>query len=220
MNWAVDHSYIQANHLAGMSNLYSVDRSGIAWTPDELDRFLYGDAADGLDPAPHWLQRLMISATETGLRPGDLRILSRQHITTTREGRRIFMRTAKRKRIVSIPVTRRMAVVVDATPITQLCIVVGGNGKPFAQTPSLGQAVSRRRDACGIRADQPVDMRPRLQDARGTAATRLFEADATLREIATHMGWSIGHTSQMIETYVALSPDASDSLLLKLKSGA
>lgn len=208
VNWAVDKGYIKANHLAGMNNLYSSDRSDIIWMPDEIDLFLHGD--DETPPAPEWLARLFTTALETGLRPGDLRILSRSHIQTTREGRRIFIRTAKRSRIVSIPVTPGMAGVLDSTPTDRLRILLGGDGKPYKSVTSLGQAVSRRRDECGIRKEL------RLPDTRGTAATRLYQADASLREIAAHMGWSVAHTAKMIETYVMMSPEASDSLLVKL----
>ena len=52
----------------------------------------------------------------------------------------------------------------------------------------------------------------RLYDARGTAATRLLEAGADLKEIAVHMGWSIKHAADVIERYVALSPQMADGI--------
>ena len=208
----MDRAYIHQNHLAGLSNHYSSDRSDLIWTPDEIALFLDGDAERRVDPAPTHLRRLFTTALETGLRPGDIRILSRAHIQATEKGRRIYIRTAKRKRFVSIPVTEAMGRVIDTTPTGQVQIIVGERGQPYAQTPSLGQAVSRRRDECGIRKEL------QLRDTRGTAATRLFEADATLREIAAHMGWSVAHTAKMIETYVRMNPDASDRLLIRLQS--
>lgn len=211
VNWGVDRAFIKANHLAGMSNLYKVDRSDIIWTDAEIDLFLHGDGT--IPPAPVWLQRILIAATETGLRPDDLRVLARGHVHHTKDGRRIVMRTAKRKRMVSIPVTPRMAKVIDATPSGQIVLLCGGTGQPFAKSASLGQAVSRRRDQCHIRQEL------RLYDARGTAATRLFQADASIREIAMHMGWSIPHTARMIETYVSMNPEVADSLLIKLSAG-
>nr|WP_226898280.1 tyrosine-type recombinase/integrase [Mangrovicoccus algicola] len=201
-----------------MSKLYSADRSDIIWTPAELDLFLHGDAKRSIGPAPRWLARLMITATETGLRPGDLHTLSLSHFQATGKGQRIVIRTAKRKRIVSIPVTPRMQAILDETPgdTPEGRILLNGRGQPYKSQNDMGQAVSRRRDECKIRETEDVAKRPRLYDARGTAATRLFEADASLREIATHMGWSIQHAAKMIETYVALSPDAADGLLDKL----
>ncbi len=218
VNWAVDKSYVKANHLSGMTKLYSADRSDIIWTPAELALFLHGDASRKIGAAPGWLQRLMATATETGLRPGDLHILSLGHFQETGNGMRIVIRTQKRKRMVSIPVTPRMQAIYDETPADtpEGRVLLNGRGQPYKSQNDMGQAVSRRRDECKIRETEPVAKRPRLYDARGTAATRLFEADATMREIATHMGWSIQHAAKMIETYVAMSPDASDGLREKL----
>jgi integrase len=210
VNWAVDRGYLQTNYLAGMSNLYKVDRSEIIWTPEDLTLFLYGNEEKEIGPAPEWLKRLMISATETGLRPGDLMLLSRSHIKKTPKGRRIQIRTAKRKRMVSIPVTPRMSEVIDTTPMGQMVIVASSKGAPFTNSRSLGRAVARRRSEVGIRSEL------HLYDARGTAVTRLFEAGANLREIALHMGWSIDYASRMIGVYAALNPEGSDALLIKL----
>jgi len=202
VNWGVDKNYLSVNHLAGMSSLYQVDRSDIIWTDAEIETFTAS--------APSYLARALIAATETGLRPGDLIRLSRTHIQRTTSGRRIYMRTEKRQRFVSIPLTDKMAEIVDATPSDRLLILVGQKGNPYQKASSIGRLVGKHRDRIGLRSDL------RLYDARGTAATRLFEANASLREIATHMGWSVAHAAKMIETYVAMNPDASDALLLKL----
>lgn len=45
-------------------------------------------------------------------------------------------------------------------------------------------------------------------------------ADASLKEIATAMGWSLKHTSEVIERYTALSPEMSDGVADKLASAA
>lgn len=41
-------------------------------------------------------------------------------------------------------------------------------------------------------------------------------ADASLKEIATAMGWSIKHAAEVIERYTALSPEMSDGIADKL----
>lgn len=216
VSWAYDKSLLKANHLSGMNKLYSVDRSEIVWTGEEITLFMDGNETH--PPAPVWLGNILTAATETGLRPGDLALLLKSHIHPTPQGqRRIVLRTQKRQRIVSIPVTPRMGALLDGLPADQERIILDGRGKPYTDMTSLGQAVSRRRDLLGIRASEPKTRRPRLYDARGTAATRLLEAGADLREIATAMGWSVPHTARMIETYVAMSPGASDSLLAKLE---
>lgn len=63
----------------------------------------------------------------------------------------------------------------------------------------------------------------RLQDCRGTAATRLLNANLSLSEIANHMGWSIRHAANVIEHYARVSPGETDAVLVKLaqaKGGA
>lgn len=213
VNWAVDRGYLTQNHLRGMTKLYSVDRSDIIWTDEEIEAFV--------STAPRWLGRILIAATETGLRPDDLRRLSRSHVKETEAGARIYMRTGKRQRIVSLPVTPAMARVIEETPRDRLVILAGAKGRPYASATSLGQAVHRHRDelarAAEARGEEaPVRKFLRLYDARGTAATRLFQADASLREIATAMGWSVSYAARMIEVYCASNPDATDRLLVKL----
>ena len=44
------------------------------------------------------------------------------------------------------------------------------------------------------------------------APTRPLDAGADLKEIATHMGWSLKHATEVTECYVALSPALPDSL--------
>ncbi|MBW7057326.1 hypothetical protein KY389_11580 [Paracoccus bogoriensis] len=39
-----------------------------------------------------------------------------------------------------------------------------------------------------------------------------------MKKIATHMGWSFKHASEVIKRYVALSPAISDSLAEKLRT--
>lgn len=202
--WAIDRRYITAHHLQRMTTRYSVDRSDIIWTDAEIAQFV--------EIAPDWVSRILIAATETRLRPGDLTLLSRAHIQSTAQGRRIFMRTAKRKKVVSIPVTPRIAELIDATPKGRLNLLGTSTGAPFKGTNYMMKAVREWRRKAGLREEL------HLHDARGTAATRLFRADASLREVAMHMGWSVQHTAKMIEIYVQQNPaeQDADALLIKL----
>ncbi|GLK65562.1 hypothetical protein GCM10017635_30390 [Paracoccus kondratievae] len=47
--------------------------------------------------------------------------------------------------------------------------------------------------------------------------TCLLEAGAELKEIATHMGWSIKHVAKVIKRHVALLPSMTDGLAEKLQ---
>ncbi|MBM3605868.1 MAG: site-specific integrase, partial [Alphaproteobacteria bacterium] len=187
-----------------IKSVYKSNRAEIFWLPDEIAAFRAG--------SPDHVWRILAIALETGLRPGDLALLSQEHIHRTPHGRRIVIWTQKRKRLASIPVTDRMAGLIDATPESQARLIVNMRGLPYQHENYLGDAVSEWRDRLKLRRDL------RLYDARGTAATRLLEAGAEMKEIATHMGWSLKHASEVIERYVALSPAMSDSLAAKIKA--
>jgi hypothetical protein len=203
ISWALDRGRLKAHHLRHVTKLYSTDRSEIVWTEDEIARFVTG--------APDYVGRILIAATETGMRPGDLAKLTHAHVQKSAAGRRILLRTGKRQRMASIPVTARMGTLIDATPPDREIILVGMRGAPFTDSTRMGQVVSQWRDKLSIRREI------HLYDARGTAATRLLEANASLQEIALAMGWSPQHAAKMIEVYAKLNPDASDSLLAKLE---
>lgn len=203
VGFALDRRLIQHHHLRDIKSVYKSNRAEIFWLPDEIETFRRG--------APPHVWRILAIALETGLRPGDLALLSREHIHRTPHGHRIVMWTQKRKRLASIPVTDRMAELIDGTPANQSRLIVNMRGMPYQHENYLGDAVSDWRDRLKVRKAL------RLYDARGTAATRLLEAGADLKEIATHMGWSIKHASEVIERYVALSPAISDSLAAKLR---
>ncbi|MEM1079246.1 MAG: tyrosine-type recombinase/integrase [Pseudomonadota bacterium] len=180
---------------------YKADRAEIVWSDEEIEAFVKG--------APEHVSRIVIAATETGFRPGDLHILSAFHVQKTSEGRRIVIRTSKRKRIAAVPVTDRMAELLDAQKAER--ILTTSQGQPWGNKNYLGDAVSTWRDRLELRTEL------RLQDCRGTAATRWLNHGLELREIATIMGWSIKHASEVIERYVALHPSMTDGVLRRIR---
>ena len=202
VSFGVDRGLLTHHQLQRIKSLHISNRAEIFWTGPEVEAFCAG--------APHHIARILIAATETGLRPGDLQVLSRQHIHPTPGGQRIVIWTRKRKRLASIPVTKRMAALIAETPTGQDRIICNKSGRPYTHENYLGDAVSTWRDKLHLRSEL------RLYDSRGTAATRLLEAGADLKEIATHMGWSIKHAADVIGNYVALSPGMTDGLAEKL----
>lgn len=202
VGWAVDRAMLTHHQLQRIKSMHVSNRAEIFWTGPEVEAFTAG--------APPHIARILIAATETGLRPGDLCALSRQHIHPTPGGQRIVMWTRKRKRLASIPVTPRMAALLAATPAGQDRIICNKAGQPYTHENYLGDAVSTWRDKLHLRAEL------RLYDARGTAATRLLDAGADMKEIAVHMGWSLKHAAEVIASYVALSPGMTDGLAAKL----
>ena len=211
--WALDRGLLSFHHLQRVKSVYRSRRADMIWTDAEIDAFVAG--------APAHVGRILIAGTETGLRPGNLVQLSRFHIETTATGRRIVITARKNARIISVPVTARMGALIDQTPKNETIILRGQRGRPYTHEDYLGDAVSDWRDrinAAAKKAGKPEPIRSslRLYDARGTAATRLLQADASIREIATAMGWSIKRANEVIEHYVALHPDMADSLGAKI----
>lgn len=202
VRFGMDRGMVMQNHLRDIPAQYRSDRSEIMWTEAEIDAFLQG--------APQHVGRILTVAVETGLRPVDMVGLSRSEIFPTPGGRRIVIKTRKRKRLASIPVTPKLGALIDAMPAAQTHLILTAGGTPYTHENYLGDAVSNWRDKLSIRKEL------RLYDARGTAATRLLMAGADLKEIAVAMGWSIKHAANVIETYIALSPQMADGLGEKL----
>jgi integrase len=190
------------NHIRSLKTRYKCDRSAIVWRPEEIAAF------EKVAAEP--LRRFFVMSVETGLRPGDLRRLTRNHIEDTAKGRRIFLRTNKRKRDVSIPVTARAAEIIDETPARQLLVCASPPGLLW-DAGNFGTDFRAARKAAKVRAEL------RLYDTRGTAATLLLHAGLGLDEIAVWMGWSLQYAGQMIATYARVDPDKTDATLVKLE---
>ena len=204
--WALDRGYLVQHHLQKIKKLYKVDRSEIVWSQNEIEEFCL--------IAPQHVANILIVATETGLRPGDLIKLNRSHLRTTDYGLRIELTTNKRGRKVSIPVTPKMQELIDNLPPTQLQFLVGAKGQPWKLSDSLGKEISKYKKKTFIRQNL------RLQDARGTAATKLFSAGLPLHNIALFMGWSPQYASRMIEIYCTMNPEDNEDVLIKLNQNS
>jgi len=202
LNWAKKKHYISVHFCEGLDKLYSVDRSEIVWSPTDIQKVV--------EIAPLWVQRILIAATETGLRVGDLIKLSRNQVENTPSGRRIRVKTSKRGIPAYIPVTERMGLLLDATPKDQLLILTNATGQSL--TPHrASEGLRQWRDKAGL-APETIGYALRLNDARGTAATRLLRAGLSLSQIAACMAWSLRTASAMIERYAKVAPEESDEV--------
>lgn len=202
LNWAVEEGHLSEHHCHKLPRLYQVDRSEVVWTRSDREAI---NAR-----APEWVRRILCVACETGLRPGDLIKLTVSAVEQTPHGRRLRVRTSKRGRMAHIPITHALAEVIDNTPRDQVLILTNASGGPLTEHRA-SEGLRQWRDKAGLRKDL------RLQDCRGTAATRLLNAGLSLAEIANHMGWSIRHAANVIEHYAQVSPDETDSVLHKLR---
>lgn len=205
VSFALDQGYIETHHLLRVKRREKKSRADIIWTKQEIDLMI--------EKAPRYISNLLVMATETGLRPGDLRKLSWAHVQEIGKGnRRIFLKTNKSRgrNSASIPVTPRLWELLKTFPKDGPCFALTADGKPFRQANSLGAAVHDWRDKLGIRKEL------HFYDARGTAVTRLVRAGCSLGQLAGHMGWSVNHAAAMVDHYARIDPEMSEGILERL----
>lgn len=211
LNWAcrADGRHRIDKHHCRFTKVYKPDRAQITWLPQFIDRMV--------EFAPLHIQRLLIAACETGMRPQDLVTFSRFQIEKTSNGnRRIRILTKKTKRPAFIPVTPALAEIIDTTPSGQESILVTKSGSRW--TPRYAsQCLKDSRNEAGL-TEERIGYALHLHDCRGTAATTLLEAGAGLFEIASVTGWSVRYAAQMIEVYAVVTSDKTDAILEKLKA--
>jgi len=203
LNWAKKEAYVDNHFCDGLEKLYEVDRSDIVWSPNDIGR------VEAI--APLWVRRILIAATETGLRVGDLVKLSRNQIEQTPLGRRIRVKTSKRGIPAFIPVTERMGRLIDETSSEQILILTNASNLPLT-THRASEGLRQWRDKAGLEPET-IGYDLRLNDARGTAATRLLREGLSLAQIAACMGWSLRTAAAMIERYAKVSPEETDEVL-------
>ncbi|MCO4839368.1 MAG: tyrosine-type recombinase/integrase [Rhodobacteraceae bacterium] len=208
LNWACkDRRLIKEHYCKEFPKIYKSNRSEIILSPSDLER-LYGEA-------PDWGKRMITVACETGLRPSDLVKLNRRHLKGEEGVRLLEVRTAKRNKVAYIPVSKTLEKHIQEMPEGQQYFVVGGSGIPIsARWASQKFREWRNKSKLPLAED---GREKTLSDTRGTAATRLLDANLSLKEIANFMGWSIRYAANVIEHYAKISPSESAAILAKLE---
>lgn len=99
----------------------------------------------------------------------------------------------------TIPVAPETAAVLDAPPHDRLLILIIGSARPLSPHRA-SERLRQSRDKAGLSPEAPgCDLRH--QDAKGTAATHLFNADPPLTRIAEVPGRSLRPATAVIEHY-------------------
>lgn len=182
LTWARDQGHTDANPLAKFPRLYRVDRSAVIWTPDEIEALCA--------KAEPELQRAILVAALSGLRQGDL-----LRLTWSDVGDKVITRTtAKRKRVVHVPITAELRKVLDACP-KDTPYVLTKAGAPW-KVSTLEKRFSIARKACGLEGK-------RWHDLRGTYATLLAQAGVEVSAIARIMGWQKEAADDIVTRYVS-----------------
>jgi integrase len=174
-------------------------RSQKIWEETHLAAFL----AVASEP----LQRACVIALETGQRQGDLLALP----WSAYDGQWIRLRQAKTGRRVNIPVTRRLRAVLDNSKRTATVVLTNKRGmawQPNAFRKAWGDAC-RKAKIAGLT----------FHDLRGTAVTRLAEAECSHAEIAAITGHSMRDVGAILDKYLARTDKIALAAIAKLERG-
>jgi integrase len=185
LSFAVAEGRLATNPCHGIPTLYRNDRSELIWTDADLTA-LYETAS----PELVWAAKLAIF---TGLRQADLIRLSWSHV----KGLKIEMRTSKSngRRTALIPLHAELEQLLKEIPQRATTILTNTHGRPWKS--GLGDSW---RDAHARAKAANPDLH--FHDLRGTAATKLYLADLTIREIAEILAWSEDRVERLIDRYV------------------
>jgi integrase len=182
-----------------VERLYHADRSEKIWSEQDIAAFM----AVASKP----LQRALVLALETGQRQGDLLILP----WSAYDGTWIRLRQSKTGRQVNIPVTRRLRAVLENTPRTATVILTNKRG--IAWQPN------RFRKAWGDATRKAKITDRTFHDLRGTAVTRLAEAECSAAEIAAITGHSMRDVGTILDKYLARTGTLALAAIAKLERG-
>ncbi len=153
------------------------------------------------------LQRALVLALESGQRQGDLLTLP----WSAYDGAWIRLRQHKRGQRVNVPVTRRLRVVLDNSPRIATTILTDRRGRPWHEKTFQNnwRMAARKAGIVGLT----------FHDLRGTAVTRLAEAECTTAEIASITGHSMRDVARILDHYLARTDKIALAAIAKLERG-
>lgn len=203
LNWGLKQGKVRRHHCS-FDKVYKADRAHITWKPEFIQKFL--------TVAPENMGRVLIAATETGLRPADLVQLRLFNVERLESGnRRLRIPTNKRGVFAHIPITPKMADIIDSMLDGQEYILTKPSGKPWSER-YVSQRLSYWKNKAGL-TEEAIGYSLHMHDCRGTATTKLLEAGANAFQLATVFGWNLRYATQMIEIYAMVGGDKTDKML-------
>ena len=199
ISWAREGGETTYRPPERVERLYHADRAEKIWTEQHVAAFMTA--------APETLQRALMLALETGQRQGDLLVLP----WSAYDGTWIRLRQSKTGRAVRVPVTRRLCAVLDNTPRTSPVVLTNSYGRPWKPNAF--------RKAWGAVSSKAGLADLTFHDLRGTAVTRLSEAECTPQEIATITGHSLRDVGNIMDRYSARTDKIAVAAIAKLERG-
>ena len=179
--FAVDREYLTKNPAMGISGVYTVDRSDLIWSDE--------DVAAAVKCAPKHIGEAIELAALTGLRISDLVTLRWDEIAA-----KATSKSGGRTKAV-IPRTPALTALLDRIERQGDVILYTAKGSPWSCGNTLSKAIQAAATAAGVER--------RTHDLRGTAATRYALAGLDDEEIAAAMGWSAKEVARLRRIYVS-----------------
>lgn len=186
---AVSEGLIAGNPCEGIEHLYNNDRSEIIWTDADIaqiKKHCSAEIAQAVDLAGH-----------TGLRLGDLVRVSWSHV----DDDAIVLTTGKSKhrREAIIPLYDALRDVLKSIPKRATTILTSSRRRPWT-VDGFGSSFNKAKIDAEL-AERDLH----FNDLRGTAATKFYVADFSIREIAETLAWEEDSVEKIIRRYVGRS---------------
>jgi integrase len=195
---AKDRGKISVNPCERGGRLYEADRTDKLWTDEHVERFMAA--------APIHLHLPLMLALWTGQRQGDLLRLT----WDAYDGAFIRLRQSKGRRRVKIPVGSPLRAMLDKA--TRDADVILTTTRKGAWTED-GFRASWGKACIKAEIDDVT-----FHDFRGSAVTRLFEAGATVAEIASITGHSLADVEAILDAhYFGRTTALAESGIAKLE---
>lgn len=182
LSFGIAEGRLQSNACTGIPRIYSSNRSEIIWQADDFAALEKHASREVM-----WVVRL---AALTGLRKSDVLKLCWSHVHDLS----IEVRTGKSKerKTAIVPIYRELREFLATIPKRSTRILTNTEALPW----------KTGFDASFIKAKNKAEIDKHFHDLRGTAATRMYRAGLTVREIAQMFTWSEDRVDRLMDVYV------------------
>lgn len=201
LSWACDRGITAVNPCERGGRLYRGSRAESVWTEEDEMKLL--------SLAPPSIRLPFLIAIWTGQRQADILRLP----WSAYDGERLKVKQRKGNARIPVPVSGALKAELDAAALikTGPIIVTNSFGRPWT---SDGFRTSWGK----LLAKASIDNLT-FHDLRGTAVTRLAIAGATVPEIASVTGHSLGDVESILDThYLSRDPELAKSAIRKLEA--
>lgn len=188
LSWGVDEERLSRNPAAGIERLSEgPGRAAIVWDDWELLALVAS--------CPPHVARVVYLAALSGLRLGDVVALNWSDVQVD-----AIVRDTNKSggtQTAAIPIYPALRFALSLFPRVGPKVVTNIRKRPWKSGDSFDSSLRPALNACGVDKH--------FHDLRGTAATRMFRAGLSVRQIALAMGWSERDAEKIIRVYVDMA---------------